>query len=423
MYLLLFGGDLNVVTQIVGSQISLLSSSELLSERNFSIGFLGGGSIVSRLPEIFKRPGIQITVFGTTDNPLSTSQFVDTYVELEQLGNETWAQTIIRHVDAILQQQCNWYIVENDIVASELARSDLNTRQKLALLPTLHESGLAILGSKVGLATAVSQLQLSFPTTSIAYNVDDLIRISETWSGSSFIKSDQGGGGRWIRFVETLCSSVAEEIPASWFPVLVQERIVGEEISVEVLFREGKIAGWLYSQPLSSAQHYGPSVRRRYLPPHKTDFEDTLALLAHNFMLEGLFNCSFIWSNKLQKHILFEADPRPNPWHQFGPLLGVDWVSSMTAPGPFSISRPHLSRPRKLGLYPRAFVYFGLEKKLSLIIPWLLMLPGTWNTWNRKDRAINMVEDQLVISSLGIRSRIVSLQNSSLVQLLRRIFR
>lgn len=387
---------------------SATPSSSTPSARAYSVTFLGGGQIVSRLPEIIKRPGVHVTVVGREGNPLATSQFVDDFVILEQEGDESWSQAIIRQAELILQLKSDWYIVENDVVAYDLAQSNLNLNQKLTLLPTRLEKGLAVIGSKIGLAKVASSLELAFPKTTIAENLDELMQLAELWPGSGFIKSDLGGGGWWVKYFTSLNHERAREISNTWFPVLVQEEIPGIEISVEVLFRRGRVAGWMYSQPTVTAKNFGPSVRRTYVEPPSLDFIDTLSHLSQELSLHGFFNCSFIWNKEIQQHVLFEADPRPNPWHQFGPQLGVDWIEIMTTETKDFVSRPSLSRRKKLGLYPRVFIFFGLEKKFSLIFPWLFGMPGTWATRNRNDRAINKMEDDIVLTALGIKSRLSS---------------
>ena len=132
---------------------------------------------------------------------------------------------------------------------------------------------------------------------------------------------------------------------------------------------------------------------------------ETLKKLGQECQLHGFFNCTFIWSKTTRTHWLFEADPRPNPWHQFGPRLGVDWIELMRFPSA-TVVGPTLPRhPTILGLYPRTIIAFGLSKNVTIILPWLLGLPGTWRTRNTRDAAINAMEKAIVWESLGITKR------------------
>lgn len=376
------------------------------TQTEFTVVFLGGSPLVSRLPEVFARVGVNIIVFGPPHNPLASSEFVHKYTVLETAHEESWAATLIRNAQQILATDANWFIVENDTVAYELARSDLALGDKLRLLPTQSEKGLTVLGSKVGLASAAQELGLNFPHTVTAHNASQLSALCANWKGSGFLKSDLGGGGKYIRHFTALTEPLCDSIPSEWFPLIVQQEIQGTPISIEALFRVGELGGWMCSVPTVYSANFGPSIRRKYFHPQVRDFIPTLERLGRDLALHGLFNCSFIWDERTRTHYLYEADPRPNPWHQFGPRYGVDWVELMRDPQ-LPRQEPSFSHKRfYLSLYPRAFIYFGMEKKLSYVLPWVLCFPGTWNSRNRKDRAQNREDRRIVCESLGISRRV-----------------
>ena len=194
------------------------------------------------------------------------------------------------------------------------------------------------------------------------------------------------------------------EVPAGWFPVVVQEALDEAEVSVEVLFRDGELAAWMYAEMLTSQAHYGPSTSRRYVDPPSSDFEADLARVGRHAGLHGFFNCSLFWCPEEGRHLIFELDPRPNAWHQFGPRLGVDWVELMWRPDTADAPRhPTFGRGtgRAVHLYPRQLVD-GLDaRQWAAVRPWALGRPGTWGMRNHRDRAVNTAERDDVRAALA----------------------
>jgi hypothetical protein len=357
-----------------------------------SVTLVGSGTF-SRLPEVLARPGMSITLLGNSANPLRSSPFVDTFVEIGYSHHLELGAALLRRRD-LLDHLGDWVVFGEDWTPRTLARSELPLATKLRLLPARREVGLVMLGSKTGLAEVQRLADPNAPRTLVVEAAGQLTAACAEIGAPLLIKGEQGGSGSQVVRVATL-EGADPVVPPGWFPVVVQEWLPGTDVSVEVMFRDGELAGWTYSEILSRQSEFGQSTSRRYVDPPTLDFPDTLTAMARFAGLHGMFNCTLIRA-PAGTHRLVELDPRPNAWHQFGPRLGVDWGALMTRTTPRApVAHPWLAdrAGRELHLYPRELLE-GIER-LSWpgVAPWVRPRPGTWGVRNRRDRGVNASED------------------------------
>ena len=353
------------------------------------VTFVGTGPYL-RLPEVIAGPGVRITVVGSRRNSLRRSQYVDEFIEIDYVANDELAGALLARPDVIEKLQ-GWVIVGDDATMLSLATSDLSEQEKLRILPVRKPAGLRMLGSKVGLELVMRDAGVSGPRTAIAQTPDDLPRAVAQLKAVPrlLVKSAEGGAGERVRWWR----GAPDQIPAAWFPVVVQEFVAGFLISVEALFRDGELVGWLYSRSTSGIPGGGPSTARCYLSPPSRDFVDDLGLVGKTAGLHGFANCTMVWSPVERRHRLFEVDARPNAWAQFGPRLGVDWARQMSDPLP-DCAEPRIAPDERvaLRLYPREVIDAFDHARWSSLQPWLLALPGTWRARNARDRGVNAAD-------------------------------
>ena len=194
----------------------------------------------------------------------------------------------------------------------KIATSKLPLSEKLRILPVKKKLGLVLLGSKVGQGVISNKLKLNAPRTVVAKNESELKKYSSKFRTPFIVKADKYGGGTFVKKVSTAKEKRELNIPKEWFPVIIQDFVVGQIISVEAFFKDGSLIAWVYSFFEDSLGEYGPSTSRLYKSPQVLDFESDLILLAKECGLDGMFNCTFILKGK--KHYLIEADARPNSW-------------------------------------------------------------------------------------------------------------
>ena len=358
---------------------------------------LGVEDLLGRLPETLGGPGVEIVVVGPPDSYLRHSAWVNRYLGLTPPSRgANWYDTVLHNAATLVALEGDWYFVGSDGLAMAIARSDLPVATKIRLLPTRSETAFEMMGSKVGFSQAMTAIGLTEPRTVVVQDPSELERAMQQVGLPAMIKGDQGGGGSSVKRVSRGTSA---RVPDSWFPLVVQEFVPGPSISVETLFVAGELRGWLYSKALAVAGEHGPSSIRRFMNPPAADFLGALMALGHYAQLDGFFNCSLIWNPASASHTLFEVDPRPNAWFQFGPTLGVDWSALMRGedvPGSPGLGR----RGRVIHLYPRSLSSPLRLRQPWRALPWLVRAPGTFSTRNMRDEAVNIREALLVRAAL-----------------------
>ncbi len=367
------------------------------------IALVGSGELINRLPEIFSRPGLEIIVLGPKNCSLRRSRFINEFIELPAVDPlELWQDTAIANYKTILEQHADWIIFCDDETIGAVARSTIPLEDKLRLLPAMSKSGLNLLGSKVGLGDAMNRLELPGPKTITVESPTELSAAIALFTDDFLIKGDLFGGGSRVRRFTQSAKASASGIPADWYPLVVQEFVSGTEVSIEALFRDGRLVAYLYSEMRETMGAFGPSTARRYRTPEVKDFEAVLNYLGADGGLNGMFNVALIWSPERRAHFLFELDPRANTWHQFGPHFGIDWVEVMLGKTPLDAVNvapltPAPDTDEFIRLYPRDLKNALVTKTWSGLKPWITNSQGTWSTRNHRDKTINRVETREVL--------------------------
>lgn len=349
---------------------------------------------VRRLPEAFHRSAHGITYIGPPDDPLHRSDFVTSSIAVGT-GQADFIRSLVLRGD-LLDALPPWTLWGSDVDLLRMARSGLPAETKTRILPARTELGLTMLGSKTGLARITASLGLPQPRFAVVDQPADWPQDVATWPGPTLVKGERGAGSDRIRTVAIPEHLQADVVPAFWYPLVVQEHIDGEVVAVEAMFAHGRLAAWLYSEIAHSEDPLGRSTARAFRDPASGDFATTLDALAQAAGLHGLANCTFIRPAGTDRHLLLEVDMRANAWFQFGPALGVDWTVAMTpgpTPGP-PVVHPRFGPggSRRLHLYPREPVHALDRHSWVTAKPWLTRAPGTWDTRNHRDRAVNTVE-------------------------------
>jgi len=361
------------------------------------VTFVGRG-LIDRLPETFAGPNVFLRVVGPPDGPLLKSKFIDEYITtFSRVGGSTLAQELIGRPELRSHLQ-GLIIFSDDEMVRVLAGSSLTAKEKARILPAGNPEAFDVLGSKVGLADACQRLGIASPRQMVARSLADLPEAIARVGYPCLVKAATGGGGAGITRLRSLGDihprDRHEQILDSY---VVQEYVHGQEILVDVAFRDGRVAGWLYTQAVDGTQEFGPSTVRRYQDPPSTDFVESLATLADWGQFNGLFNCAFIREESSGRHLLIEADPRPNAWHQFGPRFRVDWPRVLANVGGEPIHPEFGSEKIDVHLYPREISHALSSLQLSLLTPWLKRAPGTWDTRSHVDPAVNAAEALSVV--------------------------
>jgi predicted ATP-grasp superfamily ATP-dependent carboligase len=359
-----------------------------------TVAIVGSNGLVNRLPEVLAHPDIHIHCFAEAGSPLLASAFVNetTVLKLPETSEDHVLVSAL--IEALAAQEVDMMIFADDLHASLIAQADIPLALKLSLLPVRLENGLRMIRSKAGFAQIMAEAGLRGPRSEVVTDAHAMARVLQAFSFPLVVKGDSGGGGLLVRFFADAAALDAQDFPDSWFPLVVQEFFEGENVSVEAVFRDGRLAGWQYSEVVEVVREFGPSTARAYLTPPSLDFERTLQDLGAVAGLHGFFNCSFFRSDRNGHHYLYEVDARPTAWHQFGPQLGLDWSAAILGDSGEMPLRPPIAPSSAVGvrLFPRE-LRAGLQGfRFRLLAPWLVRADGTWAMRNRADPAINRSE-------------------------------
>jgi hypothetical protein len=353
--------------------------------------------VLFRLPEIFSAADVQVTLIARPDCELVASPFIHHFIPLIG-GRPDEDQSFVPdllHTGAVKRPEelGDWVIVAEDRELRLIADSGLPLDIITRLLPAKNDLGRSLCDSKVGLARALTKLNIPQPRTSEATTRAELLDVLRKSNSPLLIKGDRGFGGRKILDVMNPIDFDVTSVPTEWFPVAIQEYIDGELIPVEAQFVNGQLVGYLYSSVLKTFSPYGHSTQRWFKSPPDRQAENSLAELGRAGALHGLANCSFIRDSRTGKHLLIEVDLRPNSWHQFGPKLGVNWISLYKNPPDQPV---HNEGSERVALYPLSLLRAPQYADFTSVWAWIVRSSGTWEMRNKKDPVVNRAEFRMI---------------------------
>ena len=256
-------------------------------------------------------------------------------------------------------------VIGDDPTLGKILDSDLSTDQKLALLPVTSAQHFSHVFSKIGLSRAFKENGLLTPDFRIANNAHDLKNAARELGHPLFIKVDSSSGGAGI--TESASSDDLDEAIGriKAFPVLMQKKIEGVEVSMEAFYQNGALIHFAYSTQEKYKYRFGPSLVRRYVQLSLLEQKvfDDLRLLGSALGAHGFVNISSIRSSLDGRLYFFEADMRPNLWlahpHYFGddPAVAIRnhflTGATLAQPYPFDARYPReilLSHALRIGL-------------------------------------------------------------------------
>jgi hypothetical protein len=363
---------------------------------------VGDGPTVYRLPETLSGNGIEITSITGPNSAFLHSRFVARSYPI--LGDPTQAFEAGEDQNQFLSHLENeiydFYIYSNDRLVRQIRDSALSESVKLRVLPVRNPSAMRVIDSKVELARMLSEQGVPSLTFEVIEAHDGYGRALKFLSDGFVLKGDVGHGGSAVVLPRGRISmKTKRRVESLQFPILAQSFTPEPRLSVEVLFLDGKLKGWIFSKQILGIGKVGPSIRRRYSVPDNTEFLISLETIGRFANLNGFFNTSWFFEPKSNKYVLFELDCRPNIWHQFGRTFGVDWSAIIQEGASESQQGPNLHRAWvDLSVYPRSLAHALETVRIVEVIRWALRLPGTHEYRNRDDAAVNRQETLEVLS-------------------------
>jgi predicted ATP-grasp superfamily ATP-dependent carboligase len=222
-------------------------------------------------------------------------------------------------------------VIGDDPALGKILDSDLCIDEKLALLPVTSKEHFKHVFSKIGLSQTLRESGLFTPDFRVAYDEHELKTAAAELGYPLFVKLDSSSGG--VGIFESSSSDDLEKVVSrvKAYPVLLQEKIQGIEVSMEAFYQNGKLIHFAYSTQEKYKYQFGPTLVRRYVQLSSLDQRvfDDLGLLGSTLGAHGFVNISSIRSDVDGNLYFFEADMRPNLWLAHPRYFGNDPVMAI----------------------------------------------------------------------------------------------
>jgi hypothetical protein len=234
---------------------------------------------------------------------------------------------LVRTAAEKIKTEYSLVVIGDDATLGVILNSDLSREQKLRLLPVLSEKNFDHIFSKIGLSLALEENGISTPDYRIARNEDELNRAAQALGYPLLVKLDSSAGGMGI--FECLDEADVKDLRKTLkpYPVLVQRKLKGVEVSLEAFYRNGELVHFAYSVPAKSKYRFGPTSVRCYRQIASLDprISDELRRVGKALGSHGFTSIGCMHSEQDNKRYYFEADMRPNLWIDQPRYLGEDW--------------------------------------------------------------------------------------------------
>jgi hypothetical protein len=277
-------------------------------------------------------PGLMMTTLGLLTRAGFSADVISTHASFKR--NRAIRNYFLAEKDDLLwkiaaekiKKKYALVVIVDDPTLGKILHSDLSPKEKLALLPVVSDKHFSHIFSKVGLSLVFKRHGLLTPDFRIADNEHELKNAIRELGYRVFIKLDSSSGGAGV--FESACKDGYENLAnkIKTYPVVVQKKISGIEVSMEAFYQNTRLIHFAYSTQEKYKYKFGPTLVRRYVQLSKLEekvFAD-LGLLGTVLGAHGFVNISSIRSDLDGELYFFEADMRPNLWIDHPRYFGDD---------------------------------------------------------------------------------------------------
>lgn len=274
--------------------------------------------VACELPQLFVEAGFEVDVLCPEKNCARKGGYHDQWFD----AGSTQDVLLVRLYQLVQSERYVRVVLCDDPLLWRISSQPITPL--LSLLPVQGQSRRIM--EKIAFAAFCAEHQIPSPKFAVVRQSSDWPAAADVIGFPLMIKPNFSNGGQGI----IICNSEAEYQKARpslahHAGYLVQEYLIGKLVSVEALFRKGRLLEYATSYAYSEA--LGPSTRRIY-----QDKDNRLTELLSNFGkvsgLDGFANMSLIQAPNGQ-YGLFEADPRPNRWVAFGKWFAADFAKAI----------------------------------------------------------------------------------------------
>jgi len=267
-----------------------------------------------------------LTRAGFAVDVISTNAFLTKNTSIRNYFLAEKDDALLKTASEIIKKEYTLIVVGDDPTLIKILDLDLPDDDKLKLLPVISHNNFCHIFSKIGLSVAFSKNGVRTPDYLIANNEHELKTSAPTLGYPIFVKLDSSAGGLGV--YECLDDSDLDNtlVKLLTYPVLIQKKIEGTEVSMEAFYQNGELIHFAYSTQEKYTYKFGPAAIRRYtqLAGLEKEVFNELSLVGKALGADGFVNMSSIRCNYDNKLYFFEADMRPNMWTGYSRYFGDD---------------------------------------------------------------------------------------------------
>ncbi len=273
------------------------------------------------LPAIFSRAGFEVDAIVLKESLLRKSKFLTNYFETK------YFEGMLQKISETNLDQYSLVVPFDDLTLKNILESDLEIEKKLKLLPVVKKENFLHLGSKIYLSEILAQNKVSTPKFVIAKDLSQALIAAEELGFPLMLKVDFSSGGSGVFECRNL--NDIKKIEEKFFnlPVLLQEKIEGEETDLAAFYQDEKLIHFCYSLFEKTVCEFGPSSVRTYKQLSEVcnqELFQEMQNLGRALGANGFVNITAIKAKNDGKFYFFEADMRPNVWVDFTKFIGDD---------------------------------------------------------------------------------------------------
>jgi hypothetical protein len=274
-------------------------------------------STLTELPYLFKQAGCVVHIACPKSNALIKTSFYERWFDT----GDSMDSLLCFLASLVKDNDYRYILIGDDPILWEIYTQNITALS--ALLPIHNQSALPIL-NKVGFAEHCHVHGIpspAFKKINCALSAQEALK---TLGLPIVIKKNYSNGGLGVSIFKE-AQAYNEYMAAYAFkdPLLAQSFLVGEQIGVNALFKNGQLLQYACAVDIDA--ELGPATKRRY-------FQDDgrigiiLKQIGGSALLHGFANVRLLRETITQRYYLIEADPRPTKWVAYARWFGCDFI-------------------------------------------------------------------------------------------------
>jgi len=338
--------------------------------------------ITAEIPYLFKRAGCVVDVFCTKESWLLKGSYWDNWLNSEAPNPENFAKQL---EEVVSRGNYDWVILGDDDTIRVMNQAITDPALAQKILPLSKPENRSMLGSKAGLSVLCSKFGILTPAYEIYNSPADAQALAGKLSFPLLIKIDRSSGGEGIIFCENNLDLAAalEKISSNEKNNLVfQKYIFGDNIPVEVLYKNGRLLAYAASVVLKTVGgEFSASMTRSYC--ERPEIEPALERMGRELGINGFGTITFIYNREEGQYYLLEADLRPQLWFRLASFCGVDFSKAISnyLKGGGNIIRPALPTGKPniiIRHFHRELGWCIQHRNMPGLIKWAVSANGRW---------------------------------------------